>query len=75
MRTIKLNQIYKHYKGTKVLVLGVCKHSETLEDMVYYIHLEDGCSWVRPLKIFLEKVTHNGSKVVRFKILKKEILD
>ena len=31
--------VYQHYKGNKYLVLGVAKHSETLEDLVVYVSL------------------------------------
>jgi len=30
--------IYRHYKGNKYEVVGFAKNSETLEDMVVYIH-------------------------------------
>ena len=29
-----INGIYRHYKGNKYKVLGIAKHSETLEEMV-----------------------------------------
>lgn len=61
---------YQHYKGTLVKVLFTARHSETLEEMVVYIHLEDGQEWVRPLKMFQEKVTVDGKKVPRFKFVK-----
>jgi hypothetical protein len=31
-----------HYKGTKAKIIAEALHSETLEPMVIYIHLEDG---------------------------------
>lgn len=36
---IKVGEIYKHYKGHFVKVVALCKHTETLEDMVAYIHI------------------------------------
>lgn len=36
---IKVGEIYKHYKGNFVKVVALCKHTETLEDMVAYIHI------------------------------------
>ncbi|MDP2873701.1 MAG: DUF1653 domain-containing protein [bacterium] len=70
-RGIKLG-IYEHYKGKKYLVLGVAKHSETLEDLVVYVTLyenEKSAMWVRPLAMFLEEVEVEGKKVPRFKYL------
>lgn len=49
--------IYQHYKGKKYRVIGVAKHSETLEDMAVYEALyENELSklWIRPLKMFCE---------------------
>jgi len=63
---IKLGK-YKHYKGKEYEVIGVAKHSETLEEMVVYKALYDeGQIWVRPLKMFLVKVEINGRKIPRF---------
>lgn len=61
--------IYKHYKGKKYKVLGVAKHSETLEDLVVYKALyENELSklWVRPLDMFNEQVEIDGKLVKRF---------
>jgi hypothetical protein len=60
---------YKHFKGHLVKVLGVAKHSETLEDLVVYDHLgtnELSGLWVRPLAMFMEDVEVDGKKVPRF---------
>lgn len=67
--------VYRHYKGKKYLVLGVAKHSETLEELVVYITLyenESGPLWVRPLKMFLETVEVNGKTVPRFEKIPSE---
>jgi hypothetical protein len=55
--------IYKHYKGNLYKVIGIAKHSETLEDMVVYqaLYGEYGL-WVRPAAMFEEMV----GKVKRF---------
>lgn len=61
---------YRHYKGHYVKVVGVAKHSETLEDLVVYDHLgtnELSDLWVRPLAMFLEEVEVDGKLVPRFK--------
>ncbi|MCX6746204.1 MAG: DUF1653 domain-containing protein [Candidatus Parcubacteria bacterium] len=63
---------YRHYKGKEYQVIGVAKHSETLEEFVVYKQLYgNGSLWVRPVKMFLEKVEINGEKVPRFKFIKK----
>jgi len=64
--------IYEHYKGKKYKVIGVAKHSETLEDLVVYESLYDNKTsklWVRPISMFDEKVEVNGKKVPRFRYL------
>ena len=61
---------YRHFKGNEYEVLGVAKHSETLEELVVYkaLYGEHGL-WVRPLAMFLEEVEHNGRKVPRFEYI------
>ena len=54
--TVKLGK-YRHFKGMEYEVVGVARHSETLEEMVVYRALYgEGSLWVRPLSMFLEKV-------------------
>ena len=74
MKNLEIGGVYKHYKGTKVKILGEGFHSETLEPLVIYLHLEDGVIWVRPKKMFSEKIIFNGKKVERFKKVKQNIL-
>jgi hypothetical protein len=63
---------YKHYKGKYYQVIGVAKHSETLEELVVYYCLyrnELSQLWVRPLKMFTEEVVVEGKKVARFELV------
>lgn len=58
---------YKHFKGMPYEVIGVAKHSETMEELVVYkaLYGEFGL-WVRPKKMFLENVTRDGKTFPRF---------
>ena len=59
MRELKINGIYKHFKGNYYLVVDVAKHSETKEDYVVYRRLYgDGSLWIRPMDMFLSEVNH-----------------
>ncbi len=65
--------IYQHYKGNFYKVIGVARHSETLEELVVYQAMyqspefgEDAL-WVRPKAMFLEYVTVGGNSVPRFR--------
>ena len=61
---------YEHYKGNYYEIIGVARHSETMEDLVVYraLYGERGL-WVRPLTMFLEEVEVAGKKVPRFKYI------
>ncbi len=62
--------IYEHFKGAKYKVLGVVRHSETLEEMVLYEHMfGDHSTWIRPIDMFLEQVENDGKKIPRFKYI------
>lgn len=64
---------YKHYKGKYYQVIGLALHSETLEKLVTYYCLypnKKGQLWVRPLKIFQEKIRIKGKIVPRFKLVR-----
>ena len=59
MNELKINRIYKHFKGDYYLVIDVAKYSESGEDVVIYRKLyDDGSLWVRPLSMFLSEVNH-----------------
>lgn len=59
MRKIKINGIYKHFKGDYYLVIDVENHSETKEKYVVYRRLYgDGSLWIRPMEMFLSEVDH-----------------
>ena len=59
--------IYQHYKGNKYRVLGVAKHTETLEELVVYQGLYGSHEiWVRPLAMFWETVEVDGKTIPRF---------
>jgi hypothetical protein len=59
--------VYRHYKGNLYKVIGVAKHSETMEDMVVYkaLYGERG-TWVRPAKMWNEFVEVDGKQILRF---------
>jgi hypothetical protein len=72
MSNLRLGR-YQHYKGKFYKVIGVARHSETLEELVVYRALYDSekfgknSLWVRPKSMFLERVIVDGRKVPRFK--------
>ncbi|MBI5733578.1 MAG: DUF1653 domain-containing protein [Candidatus Kerfeldbacteria bacterium] len=73
MTDIKLGK-YQHFKGDIMEVIGLARHSETLEEFVVYKHIsgdkagEDNY-WVRPVEMFLGQVEIDGQLVLRFKYL------
>ena len=54
MEKVEVGRKYKHFKGHEIEVLGIAKHSETLENMVIYTHLGTGDMWARQETMFLE---------------------
>lgn len=63
---------YRHYKGGEYEVLGVGRHSETLEELVVYRALYESedfgkdAIWVRPLHMFTDSVEVDGKSIPRF---------
>ena len=58
---------YRHYKGGEYEVVGVARHSETLEPLVVYRPLYNATGmWVRPHAMFFGTVVIEGLVVPRF---------
>jgi hypothetical protein len=78
MEQIVVDGIYEHYKKKRYQVIGVARHSETLEEMVVYRALYDSeefgdqALWVRPKAMFLEEVEVDGVRVPRFRYIGKK---
>ncbi len=58
---------YRHFKGGEYEVIGVGRHSETLEELVVYraLYGEQGL-WVRPAAMWTEMVERDGKRFPRF---------
>lgn len=70
---IEKGSIYQHFKGNIYKIVGVGKHSETLEDYVVYTDLNEDKIWIRPYNMFLEEVQlEDGTVVPRFKQIQTE---
>ena len=61
---------YRHFKGREYEVIGVAKHSETLEELVVYraVYGDSGL-WVRPRDMFIEEIQRNDRKIQRFEFI------
>ena len=58
---------YRHFKGNMYEVIGIAKHSESLEEMVVYRALYgSGDLWVRPASMWNETVERDGKTFKRF---------
>ena len=58
---------YRHFKGGEYEVIGVARHSETMEELVVYraLYGERGL-WVRPAAMWQEMVERDGKQFQRF---------
>jgi cyclomaltodextrinase len=58
---------YRHYKGNEYEVIGISRHTETMEELVVYKSLYgEGDLWVRPLAMFIETTEVGGKTINRF---------
>ncbi len=58
---------YRHFKGKEYEVIGLARHSETMEWMVVYRALYgEGGLWVRPASMWTEQVEYEGGLQPRF---------
>jgi len=65
---------YQHYKGKIYEVIGLAKHSETLEEFVVYKtqttnKFNKDTWWIRPKSMFFEVVIVDGKATPRFKFI------
>ncbi len=74
---IKPGQKYHHFKGYTMEIITLARHSETKEEMVVYKHLDDNTIWVRPRKMFEEKLDKNkypnATQEYRFELIKENM--
>ena len=60
MREIKINGVYKHFKGNYYIVEDMAYDCETKEKVVVYRQLYgDNRLWIRSLDMFLSEVDHD----------------
>lgn len=73
-QSIVIGGTYIHYKNLCYKIIGIARHSETLEELVVYqaLYGEQGI-WVRPLTMFLENVSVEGDLRPRFQFVEKAI--
>ena len=58
---------YRHYKGGEYELVGVARHSETLEPLVVYRPLYNATGlWVRPYDMFFGELEVEGRMQRRF---------
>jgi hypothetical protein len=57
-------------EANAIAVIGIARHSETMEELVVYRALYgERCLWVRPSKMFQESVVIDGRRMPRFEFL------
>ena len=71
MTRVKENTIYKHFKGGLVYVIGISKHTETMEELVIYVH--NGKKSARPYDMFISEVDHNKYPDIKQKYRFEEV--
>ena len=64
---------FRQFKGGLYKMIDIDKDSETLEEMVVYqaLYGEKGL-WVRPRKMFFEKIVSDGKEMDRFTEISEE---
>ena len=61
---------YRHFKGKEYRLIGIARHSETLEEMVVYQALYgEGGLWVRPRAMWDEQVKREDYCGPRFRYI------
>ena len=66
MDTVKVGEVYRHFKGNTYKIIAVAKDCEDLKDIVVYQNVDKLDIWTRPLDNFCETVTRDGKTFKRF---------
>ena len=62
-----LRMAYQHFKGDTYVILGFAIDEKTTEEVVIYSNLNDGITYIRPLKDFF--AIHPKFNVPRFQLV------
>ena len=76
MDQVKIGKVYRHFKGNYYFVENVALDSESKERMVVYKAIydrPDSQIWVRPEKMFLEKIPSNRPNNITGQIYRFEL--
>lgn len=76
MDQVKIGKVYRHFKGNYYFVENVALDSESKERMVVYKAIYDSPDsqiWVRPEKMFLEKIHSNRPDNITGQIYRFEL--
>lgn len=69
MSEVKLG-VYKHFKGNVYEVIGIARHSESLEELIIYRNVNNHMDmWARPKAMFLSKKEVDGKMIQRFEYI------
>ena len=67
MENVKIDRVYRHFKGNYYFVENIAYNSETEEKMVTYKPLykrdDDRNIWVRPEKMFLDNISDRSDNI------------
>ena len=80
MREVKINSLYKHFKGHTYKVIAIGFNSETYDErnplkskMVVYQNIDTNETWIRPYDVFVSEVDHDKYPDVKQKYRFEEI--
>lgn len=72
-KSIVVGGIYQHYKGMHYEIIGIARHSESLEELVVYRALYGKNDlWVRPLQMFLDEIVFEDKLLSRFRLVQQD---
>ena len=76
-KTVAVGQVWSHYKHPNLYykIIAIGTNTESLEEMVVYQALFESEKWgpnkiwIRPLKMWFDKININGKEVSRFTLI------